>query len=67
MKTSFSFKLHVPWAFAWVIAVFGLGSCQNELSWGNDVHVPVFDDRLSWDDIVPDSLFRLASTTRDWS
>ena len=63
MKTTFSFRPHVVWAFAGALAVLGLGGCQNELSWGNDVHVPVLDDRLSWGDIVPDSLFQEGDPT----
>ena len=63
MKTLFSFRLRVAWAIAGAVVVLGLGGCQNELSWDNDVHVPVLDDRLSWGDIVPDSLFQEGDPT----
>ena len=63
MKTLFSHRLRVAWAIAGATVVLGLGGCQNELSWGNDVHVPVLDDRLSWVDIVPDSLVQEGDPT----
>ena len=31
--------------------------CANPASWENDIHIPVLDDRVSWADVVPDSLY----------
>lgn len=33
------------------------GGCANPVSWENDIHIPVLDDRVSWADVVPDSLY----------
>ena len=31
--------------------------CANPVSWENDIHIPVLDDRVTWADVVPDSLY----------
>ena len=38
-----------------------LAGCNNPVSWESDVHVPVLDDRLTWADVVPDSLYEAGS------
>ena len=34
-----------------------LWGCANPVSWENDIHVPVLDDRVTWADVVPDTLY----------
>jgi len=36
----------------------GVTGCQSPVSWENDIHIPVLDDRVSWADLVPDSLVK---------
>ena len=31
--------------------------CATPVSWENDIHIPVLDDRVTWADVVPDSLY----------
>ncbi len=31
--------------------------CANPVSWENDIHIPLLDDRVDWSDVVPDSLY----------
>ena len=31
--------------------------CTNPVSWESDIHIPVLDDRVTWADVVPDSLY----------
>ena len=53
-------KPHILWKIgAW--AVVFLSACANPVSWENDLHVPVLDDRIRWSDVIPDSLYE-AST-----
>lgn len=35
-----------------------LWSCANPVSWENDIHIPVLDDRVTWADVVADSLYK---------
>ena len=39
------------------MSVLLLWSCANPVSWENDIHIPVLDDRVTWSDVVPDSLY----------
>ena len=34
-----------------------LWRCANPVSWENDIHIPVLDDRVTWADVVADSLY----------
>ena len=34
-----------------------LWGCANPVSWENDVHLPVLDDRVTWADVVSDTLY----------
>ena len=43
------------------VACGWLAGCNNPVSWESDVHVPVLDDRLTWADVVPDSLYEAGS------
>ena len=53
-------KPHILWKIgAW--AVVFLSACANPVSWENDLHVPVLDDRIRWSDVIPASLYE-AST-----
>ena len=57
---SMNTKPHILWKIgAW--AVVFLSACANPVSWENDLHVPVLDDRIRWSDVIPDSLYE-AST-----
>ena len=44
-----------PWLVASVL-VAAVTSCANPVSWENDVHIPILDDRIDWGDLIPDSL-----------
>lgn len=52
-------KTNIPLIGAWVVLL--LSACANPVSWENDLHVPVLDDRIRWSDVIPDSLYE-AST-----
>ena len=39
------------------LAAVLIWGCANPVSWENDIHIPVLDDRLTWADVVPDSLY----------
>ena len=52
-------KTNIPLIGAWVVLL--LSACANPVSWENDLHVPVLDDRIRWGDVIPDSLYE-AST-----
>lgn len=39
------------------MSAFFLASCANPLSWESDIHIPVLDDRVTWADVVADSLY----------
>ena len=43
------------WAAA-AIVILAWAGCQNPVSWENDVHIPILDDRIDWGDLIPDSL-----------
>ena len=59
-QTSMFTKPHTLWKIgAW--AVLFLSACAKPVSWENDLHVPVLDDRVRWSDVIPDSLYE-AST-----
>ncbi len=39
-----------------VVLLGGVSGCKNSLSWEHDLHIPVLDDMVTWQDFVPDSL-----------
>ena len=49
--------LQRPYVNLCLLVVWAWAGCANPVSWENDIHVPVLDDRVSWADVVPDSLY----------
>ena len=52
--------IHTRSPLIWsALAAVLLWGCANPVSWENDIHVPVLDDRVTWADVVPDTLYEL--------
>ena len=50
--------IHTRSPLIWsALAAVLLWGCANPVSWENDIHVPVLDDRVTWADVVPDTLY----------
>ena len=50
----------IPWTLG-VILALAMGSCANSVSWENDLHLPILDDRIRWSDVIPDSLYEASN------
>lgn len=48
--------IKTTWIPALIVMLVAVG-CANPVSWENDIHIPILDDRVSWADVVPDSLY----------
>ena len=48
---------NISWCLMGGLVAWAVIGCSNPVSWENDIHIPVLDDRVSWADVVPDSLY----------